>query len=413
MALIYRRSSAEEAPAFERARALANGHHVTHAELSPEALVPTLARREIDRSLVATDGDEIVATSLAYTFATSVPGEGREVPTAGLAGISVVPTHRRRGILRELMRRNLDDARGRGEALSILWPSESAIYRRFGFGAATTTLTWSLPRAHARLLPDLGDAGSHTVRILAPEPAKVCQLVAPVYAAARRTRPAMFDRTPAWWEHRSASAAGAQVWIAVDGPGGVEAYAAYSVDGRWESDGPANHLWVGELVATSTNAELALWRYLLDIDLVRSVSAWGRPPDETLPHLLVDPRRLDRRVQDGAWARVVDVGLALAARAYALDLDLVVEVRDRFCAWNEGRWRLEASAADGTATCSAVDFEPDLSLDVAELGSVYLGGVSWSTLWRAGLVVEHRAGAAACADAAFTWSPAPWAVTWF
>ncbi|MGI8794638.1 MAG: GNAT family N-acetyltransferase, partial [Acidimicrobiales bacterium] len=366
--------------------------------------------RQFDRTLVAVDGDEVVGTSLAYGFRLSVPGRAREIATAGFSGLSVLPTHRRVGILRELMRRNLDDAHRRGEVLSVLWPSESGIYRRFGYGVGTTTLSWEIERTRATLIDGL-DSGGRTVRFLPNDPAKVAELIAPVHDAVRQDRPGMLGRDATWWAYRTASAATGNCWIGVDGPDGLEGYATYSVSGSWESDGPANEVSLGEFASTTTEAEIALWRYLLDIDLVRRITTWGRPPDETLPYLLRDPRRLQRRAYDGLWVRTVDLAACLAGRAYAGPLDIVLEVTDGFCQWNEGRWHLSTDGA--SATCTRSMAEPDLSLDVGEVGSAFLGGQSLRTLARAGLVHERTEGALQAADLAFAWSPAPWAITWF
>ena len=108
------------------------------------------------------------------------------------------------------------------------------------------------------------------------------------------------------------------------------------------------------------------------------------------------------RVYDGVWVRLVDVGAALSARAYASDEAVVLELRDAFCGWNEGRWRVAGGRAERTGD------EPDLALDVADLGSVYLGGFTWREL-RAALRVEERAaGAVERADRIFGSWPKPW-----
>ena len=70
----------------------------------------------------------------------------------------------------------------------------------------------------------------------------------------------------------------------------------------------------------------------------------------------------------------------------------MLEVRDEFCPWNAGRWRVGREVArteDGA----------DLELDVADLASVYLGGFSFSRLAAAERVRELRDGALARADA--------------
>lgn len=61
---------------------------------------------EPERALAAWDGEEVVGTAGAHTFRMTVPG-GALVPTAGVTMVSVLPTHRRRGVLTSMMRRQL------------------------------------------------------------------------------------------------------------------------------------------------------------------------------------------------------------------------------------------------------------------------------------------------------------------
>ena len=95
----------------------------------------------------ALDGDVPVATAGTYDHRIRIPGG--DIPIAGVTLVGVHPSHRRRGILRELMRRQLDDAHERGEAVAVLWASEAAIYGRFGYGMATTSV-----RHRRRARPD-------------------------------------------------------------------------------------------------------------------------------------------------------------------------------------------------------------------------------------------------------------------
>jgi predicted acetyltransferase len=159
---------------------------------------------------------------------------------------------------------------------------------------------------------------------------------------------------------------------------------------------------VVEAVGATPEATAELWRFLLDIDWTATVEASLLPPDHPLFLLLATPRRARYRLGDGLWVRLVDVGAALSGRAYAGDGSLVFEVRDAFCPWNEGRWKLEAGAATRTK-------EPaELALDVDALGSAYLGAVSFAQLRDALRLEELAEGAVARADALFAWRPLPW-----
>jgi predicted acetyltransferase len=164
-------------------------------------------------------------------------------------------------------------------------------------------------------------------------------------------------------------------------------------------------VWVTEVAATNPAAYASLWGFLLGIDLTRVARYRFAAVDEPLLHLVREPRALGARLVDALWVRVVDVGAALAARRYAVEVDLVIDVTDPLLSENTGRWRLTGDAS--TASCARTNAAADLSCTVTDLGAVYLGGPSWAALGAAGRVREHRAGALAAASAAFGWHRAP------
>jgi predicted acetyltransferase len=157
-----------------------------------------------------------------------------------------------------------------------------------------------------------------------------------------------------------------------------------------------------EAMGDSPEATRTVWRFLLDIDWMARVRAALLPIDHPLLLLAAEPRRLRMSVRDGLWVRLVDVEAALARRGYAGQDAVIVEVKDAFCPWNDGRVRV---AASGVARTSQ---PPDLVCDVTTLGSVYLGGFTWAQLVQAGRVEELRGGAVHRADALFRTERAPW-----
>ena len=102
--------------------------------------------------LAAVDEGRIVGGAGAFSFRTTVPG-GAVVPSAGVTVVGVLPTHRRRGILRSMMRLQLDDAHERGEALATLFASEETIYGRYGYGRATLALELKISRIRGAYRP--------------------------------------------------------------------------------------------------------------------------------------------------------------------------------------------------------------------------------------------------------------------
>jgi predicted acetyltransferase len=304
------------------------------------------------------------------------------------------------------MRHQLDDVHGRGEPLACLWASESRIYRRFGYGLAVLGLSWESASAATDFLPEIPTG--LPVRLV--EDDEIGVAMASVYERLWETTPGMIDRSSAWIDYRLRRR-GDHRHAIVDGPSGVEAYASYRVTPGWGATGPEHELYATEVLAVTPEAEGTVWRFLLDTDLVRTVWAGFRPADEPVIWMLADTQALKRRVTDAMWVRLVDIGAALSGRRYATDVDVVLEVSDDFCPWNEGRWLLEGGP-DG-ARCTRTSRSPDLSLDTADLAATFLGGVGLGPLVRSGRIVERANAVTARAHAALSWDPRPWAVTFF
>jgi predicted acetyltransferase len=366
-----------------------------HRELTDDDRARYPRIDEPERSLAWFDDGRIVATTGAFTRVLSVPGG--TVPCAAVTAVGVLPTHRRRGLLTAMMRRQLDDVRGRGEPVAALWTSEGTIYGRFGYAPATRRATLRAERPGARIaaVPEgplqAGYAGEHL------------DAMRPVYEQVRALRPGMLDRPGPWWGERLHDPEGDR-----DGAEALQAvvcedgYALYATRPRWEDERPVGEVRVREVVAATPAAHARLWAFLLDQDLTRSVVWEFAPADEPLWLALADPRAVRTAVADALWVRLVDVGAALSARSYAHDPGAVLEVADPFCPWNEGRWRLAGGG------CERTDAAADLELDAVALGSAYLGGVTLHELAAAGRVTERSPGALARVSAAFRGDVAPW-----
>lgn len=353
-----------------------------------------------ERAHVAVDDGAVVGGAGAYLFDLTVPGG--TVPTAGIVAVGVLPTHRRRGILRGLMRRQLDDVHERGEPLALLYASEGAIYRRYGYGPASLSGDITLLRAHAKFY-DLPEPEGQ-VRLVSHEEA--LDLFPQVYDRVQAETPGMFTRTRDWWEVRRLSTPswrkGEQFRVVVEIEGRPEAYAMYRIEAEMEHFTSKSVLHIVEAVGATPAGTREIWQFLFNIDWVDTIKGPFLPIDHPLFLLLAEPRRMVYTAMEALWARLVDVGAALSARGYAADGRLVFDVRDTFCPWNEGSWALE----DGSA--SSTDGESDLRLGVDALGSVYLGGFTFADLARAGRVEELREGALEQADAMFRTDRHPW-----
>ncbi|WP_328893942.1 GNAT family N-acetyltransferase [Streptomyces sp. NBC_00236] len=364
---------------------------------------------EYERSLGIWDGDDVVATAGAFTFRLAVPG-GALVPAAGVTMVSVSSTHRRRGLLTSMMRRQLDDVRALGEPIAVLTASEPEIYGRFGYGAATRQMSLAIDTDRVRLsVPE----GTDEVRLRYAREDEAVEACESVYARLVPGRPGTPAHGPGWErksliDPESSRAGGSALQcLLAERDGELVGYTNYHIKPDWNDAGPKGRIVVSDLAALDPAAYAALWRFLFAIDLTSTVEARNRPTDDAVLHLVSDVRRCDIRQRDSLHLRLVDVGAALEARTYRGPLDVVFEVEDAFCPWNAGRWRLTADAKGG-ASCKRTEDAADLALSVRELGTAYLGGESLGSLALAGRVRELRAGAVAEASSAFLSDVAPW-----
>ncbi|MGW7576976.1 GNAT family N-acetyltransferase [Streptomyces sp. NPDC054765] len=381
------------------ARMIANtyGDDRTDEELADERTM-----MELDRTIAAFDGDLPVGGAAAYTRSLTVPGA--VLPVAGVTWVGVAPTHRRRGILTAMMRKQLTELHDScGEPIAALRPAEAGIYGRFGYGPATRGAQLRCEKRSMVFRP--GTAfGDGTIHLLGRDEAR--PLIEKVYDRARIGAVGRPDRNDRSWNSRlfdepQARGGATSLRFAVhrDSGGQATGYALYRMKSELDIFGNSKSaVEVVEFTTVCRQAYAALWRYLAGIDLVPWIE-YEAAVDEPLPHLLTDPRAVRSAQVDRLWVRLVDVDRALAGRRYATPLDLVLDVEDRFCPWNTGRYRLQADG--GTATCERTRDPADLQLTSIELGAAFLGGTTLASLAAAGHVNELQPGALARATSAF------------
>jgi predicted acetyltransferase len=347
---------------------------------------------EHDRILVALDGERMVGTSSSYTLEMTLPGGPRTV--AGITGVGVWPTHRRRGILTALMTRQLADIHARGEAVAAMWASEGAIYGRYGFGLAAFELSARIRAPYAVLSPAAQGDPELSVELLPSAQAR--PTLARLHREAAATRIGQFQRGDSWWGRILSNGA---PWAAVvSGPDGPLGYALYATANDWAEDGTDSLVTVKEVVSATAAARVALYQHLFSRDLVTRIAFSALPVDDPLTLLVADRNRLVESSGGSLRVRLVDLSRALTDRPYAAPVEVTMAVSDHYAPWNNGTWHLSADR-DGV-TCERIHRRVDLSLDVVHLGSVHLGQRSVSALVEAGLVHEHTPGAAARLDTA-------------
>ncbi|AZP22253.1 GNAT family N-acetyltransferase [Streptomyces aquilus] len=363
---------------------------------------------ETDRCLLALTADgRPVGTAASYPFELTLPG-ATLASAPGVTAVGVLPSHRRQGVLSAMMRHQLAEFRDRGEFLSVLLASEATIYGRFGYGPATYTGRLTVPRRQAQLSAPRAGRAADTGSVEVLRRAECGELLEEVYDRYRRAQPGALSRPHRWWALRAGQPpiAPAPRYIAVhrDADGVPDGYASYSL-------GEHETLKVDETITADSAVFTALARFLLGHDLVGKVVFQHVPPQHPLRWQLADFRAGEAGGDtDWLWVRLLDVPRALTARGWFTDGELVLDVEDPFLA-ERGRWLLTVSG--GKADCVPTDRAPDLSLDVRDLGSIYLGGTAPSTLVHAGHIRAHHADAAPLADALFRGDQLPHCLHWF
>jgi predicted acetyltransferase len=398
----YRAMKIEEFDAFARVGRIAFGA----PPLTPDTPLD-FAHSELDRTCAAFVGDELVGTGRNYSVELTVPG-GAVVPVAGVSWISVLPSHRRRGVLSGMMASLREDAVNRGEAISVLTASEGGIYSRFGYGIATWRQRIHVDRAHSAFASPPRDDGR--VRYL--DRADALARFPAVYEWARRVRPGMVSRAALWWEeafHHLAPSTGACFFVMHEGADGVpDGFLTYEIAGDFALGINQKELRVLDFVTATPEARATLWQFVFGVDLVETIVGWLVPIDEPLRFLLADPRRFRvDAINDHLWVQIVDVPRALEARRYSTTDRIVFEVHD-----GPTVTRVVLDGGPDGAECRPTTAEPDVVLGLSQLGSIYLGGVRAEWLAAAAQLDARTPDAIARVDAMFASYPSPSCVVW-
>jgi predicted acetyltransferase len=395
--------------------AMAHSHGDTGADAAAIAAFRRDHYRPGDatRLIGAFDGSRVVGTYRSFATSLTIPG-GASVDVAAVTNVGVVPTHRRQGLLNEMTALDLRADLERGETAAILIASEFRIYGRYGYGPATEHASWTFDRARSAFETAAEPGGA--LEVLAP--AEALGVLPAIFERHRKAQPGEMARIAYWWEvdlglmtfpGRKPWAGWVIVHRAADGT--PDGFVLYHVEDRWEGRTPASKAVVDGLIAHDPIVEAALWRLVLDIDLVVAIEAENRRVEEPVVRRLVDARAaVSSHRTDFVWLRPLDVRRLLESRCYPVDGRVVVEVVDP-AGLSAGRFRLDGGPAGGR--CRPTRAAAGLRLPVGTLGSVVLGGVSLARLADAGRLDVLDPRALVTADALFRWPVDPWCTSWF
>jgi predicted acetyltransferase len=407
---------ASESLTFSRVAELAFGSVATDEEVEETAAHVF----DPEWAIGVYDGSQLVATASTTSMELTLPaGSAQLFPVAAVRGVTavgVLPTHRRRGLLNQMMAYQIGQFREREVPLAILTASESLIYGRYGYGLTASCQSLSIASKRSGFLDALSDGeGPGRLRIVSAEEAAT--ILPAVHEQARRLRPGEVNRSKEVWKtefrdpERHRRGANARIYVVhEEAGGGADGYATYRHRWKWQDGLTATSTSVEDLYSLSPAVHTSLWRFLLDIDLVEEVNVGSRPLDEPLRWRLADPRQLrTTSINDCLWARLVDIPAALAARGYSTETELVLEIE------GPATQRFTLTTAPSGASCRPARGreQTDLVLGLSQLGAIYLGGCRPSVLAAAGRVKESRPGALARADAAFDSPRTPYCGTHF
>ncbi len=358
----------------------------------------------LDRTRCGFDGGTMVSTSGAYSLEMTVPGG--KVDCGGTTAVVVAPTHRRQGVLRQMMRAHIDDVKEHGEPIAALWASDSAIYGRFGYGCASICYDVEIEPDHAtlsRLAPRPGPA-----RLI--DRAEALDVVPPLYDRLRMEIPGFFARSRQWWEDRSfwdsesTSETTRLRFAVVDGDDGPAGFASFRTKSHWDEGHGAGKVIIQDLFAATPEAWAGIWSIVANQDLLARVETGLRPPWDPIFDLLAGTRRALSFRYDALWVRIMDLPAALTARSYSAPIDVVLGIEDPIGDLT-GSYRLRANL-DG-AECAPTSQDPSVQLDLEDLSAAYMGRPRFRRWARAGRL-SGAPEALAAMDAAFAWDPEPW-----
>lgn len=360
--------------------------------------------------------------SFDMTVTVPAPGGGlHAVPMAGLTWVGVHPDARRRAVLSQMVRHHFADLHEQGVAVSGLHASEPTIYGRFGYAVASLVATLRLSRGHRLQAPPALESAADevTTRMVALAGEGVADAVHALHARLTGAQLGGVVMPPQMARHIARDVPelrrgqeARQVLLA-ERDGRAVGFAMFHRSDKWEHGRPQGTLTCHEVVAEDAAARLALVRRLVDFDLTASVQMRYGSLDDPVLWWGGGPRAVGTTVHDSLWLRLVDVGAALAQRGYSAPVDVVLDVVDPVCPWNEGRWRLSCAGPGSPATCERTDDPADVRLPVQALGSAYAGLRTLSSQAAQGVVEELVPGSLAGLSAAFATDRQPVAAVMF
>ncbi len=342
---------------------------------APDNLDPEL-------TLCAFRDGKLVTSYAAWNM--SLVLNGGIVPFAGVTDVGTHPVYRRHGFLRKVTSKHFENLHEEGKLpLSALYASRAAIYRRYGYSPVVTNCSYTV---EPRFIQFIG--GKEPVGTFREGSESDLKIFAQLYNRFIAKRTGYLQRSEENWKRKlnpppNQPEHHLNFYVIYEEAGEPQGYMLYTaaliLDGpnRW-----SQNIQISDIAWNSPSAFRAIWEYFSRMDVIIDVTCLHVPVDDPLPHLLLEPRKLNTTSRDGLLARIVDIPNALDKRGYNETGTLVFKVYDDFCPWNNGTWKLEASP-DGSRVSSTSE-SPQLEMPLSTLTLLFFGQISATEAWQMG-----------------------------
>ena len=344
-----------------------------------------------DRAIALFDENKIIGTANSFGESISLPSN-KKAKVAAVSYVSVMPTHRRQGILSEMMKIQLNEIHSiHKEPLAVLWPSESAIYGRFGY-APTHEKHYSISKNNAKFLPQIS---SNNLKINFLNKKEAIECYVQVNNKLMESRPGVMELTNDWAERRIEDlisnhlSNGPSYFIGIFDNKTPVGLVTYSIENNNDyGNMPASlHIW--DILYLNIESAIKLWNFCLNIDLVEEIHAKGVPEDDVLEALLISPGDLNARLTTGLWIRIVDVINSLEARTYEHNGEIILKVDDSIIKDNNNTYLLNTNDKS-TPKCEITSKNPDVEITIQGLSEIYLGTFDLNNLIASGNIKNKK-----------------------
>lgn len=339
-----------------------------------------------ERAIALCKNNKIIGTTNSFSSYISIPND-KSVKVAAVSYVSVQPTHRRKGILTEMMNIQLNEIYSKyKEPLAILWPSETAIYGRFGY-APTKEKHYKISKNNTQFKPGLTN-NSLEVKFLNRNEA--INAYVEINNKLMSTRPGVMKINKKWAQRRIDDLifkhlnSGPAYFIGIYHNKKLVGFATYSIENNDNSYGNTpSSLYMWDIIYLDLDAAISIWNFCLNIDLVEEFYANGVPEDDILEALLISPSGLNARITTGFWIRIVDVVSAITLRSYEYTGNIVFKVKDSIIKNNNKTYILNTNDKSNPV-CEISNSKPDIEITIQGLSEIFLGTFDLNNLIASG-----------------------------